>query len=249
MSPLQTDTNQNETDNIIKYCESGNCPCGDGFCSKGGYCIQDKCFCGANPDKGTFDIQVVASNNYGEFECTAQIDHHTECDPSELYDLEECPPWDYYNDLICTREEGCKTGDGREYPKTQTSYDDEQTSSDEYDNYKNRDNLHIASENDKHIDDIYVELIEEYYLTKNYGKKLPDELKYLKRGGAESVRLNEGELVNNLNHKENRLSFRGWLRETCHDHGVTKEHISEYVCDIGRYYSMDCTCASNSKFS
>ena len=46
----------------IDYCTKGNCPCGDGFCSEGSYCIIDTCICGAHPDDGGyFDSNTIAS--------------------------------------------------------------------------------------------------------------------------------------------------------------------------------------------
>ena len=106
----------------IDYCREGNCPCGNGFCSKGSHCINDLCVCGdLNGDEPGFDSYTIVSNHYGEFEC---YPIYTE----EYYEGPEegCPGEDYYHrpyvvtkrNFICTREEGCKTGDGKVYPKS-----------------------------------------------------------------------------------------------------------------------------------
>ena len=129
----------------LDYCRDGNCPCGDEFCSKGSHYINDLCVCGdlyhaLDDDDGDddddvaldnvkkepyvpgFDFNTIVSNNYGEFECYPLYSEASYKMPDE-----GCPGEDFYSrpmvvvkrDFICTRDEGCKTSDGRVYPKSE----------------------------------------------------------------------------------------------------------------------------------
>ena len=197
----------------IDYCAKGNCPCGDGFCSEGSYCIIDTCICGAHPDDGGyFDSNTIASNNYGEFECVA-------------YEFEEGCGKDVYHDLLCTRDKGCKTGDGEKYKKSINPFADD----DPYSTYRDNDDLHIGySDKDDDID-YYERLVRERYLIDNCGKKLPKNLEILDRG--------EG---GDRSYRDPPTRPECDLRIACNDKSVTPEHIAEYVCDIGQEYYYEC---------
>ena len=88
----------------VERCMDGNCPCGDGFCAKNSVCIKDKCFCGAFLEKGFIDNNAIVSNLYGEFECARYVSY------------EQCTIYRTEYNFICTRNGGCKTGDGRHFP-------------------------------------------------------------------------------------------------------------------------------------
>ena len=111
VTATEAQTSEPSTDNEIKQevvkvelCVEGNCPCGDGFCAKNSVCIKDKCFCGAFLEKGFIDNHAIESNSYGEFECARYISY------------EQCTIFRTEYNFICTRSEGCKTGDGRKFP-------------------------------------------------------------------------------------------------------------------------------------
>ncbi len=125
---------QDDLDKLsFAFCSEGNCPCGDGYCSQGSYCINDMCFCGAHPDEGYFDQETIASNNYGEFKCVTYkvgcFDNSTTNFPPDLIKYakrilkyhEICSNVRngkvVLHDFICARKNGCKTGDGRKYSK------------------------------------------------------------------------------------------------------------------------------------
>lgn len=199
----------------IDYCAEGNCPCGDGFCSKDSYCIIDTCICGAHPDDGGyFDSGAIASNNYGEFKCVA-------------YEFEEGCGLDIYRDLLCTQEDGCKTGDGRKYKASINPFTD--TDNDPYSIYSENDDLHIGSSNKSNNIDYYERLVRERYLINHCGKKLPNNLKILNRSEDGSSFYRDPPTRPECD-----------LRIACNDQSVTPEHISEYVCDIGKEYRYEC---------
>ena len=107
---IASDTSTGKTQNKdtakekAELCIDGNCPCGDGFCAKNSVCIKDMCFCGAFLNKGFIDENAIVSNLYGEFECARYVSD------------EQCTIYRVEYNFVCTRNEGCKTGDGREFP-------------------------------------------------------------------------------------------------------------------------------------
>lgn len=137
--------------------------------------------------------KAVASNLYGEFECVRYYYDEGGC----------CHELDY--DFICTKPEGCKTGDGRKYPKSEitASIDDLDIGNGELyseDGRKEKPALHIAFDGDGVAEAVglhdrddpacnqkycqkyrfYEELIKERRL-RLCGKKLSDKLKYIDR--------------------------------------------------------------------
>ncbi len=212
----QTDTTEQDDldDIVVEYCETGNCPCGNGFCSKGSYCIKDMCFCGAKPDEGYFEKNTIASNDYGEFECVEYA-----------YDAYGCGDDHYWHFFICNNDDGCKTADGRNYPKTK----DMDEPPVDFDLLELSDEIEkIASPDDYEIENEYDEMIRERFLRNNCGPKLPEDLKYMERDGAVT-----GDPSPNNDQECN-------LRQKCNDIGVTADNISEYICDIGRYPYIPC---------
>ncbi|MBQ9818364.1 MAG: hypothetical protein IJM59_13000 [Proteobacteria bacterium] len=188
---IASDTSTGKTQNKdtakekAELCIDGNCPCGDGFCAKNSVCIKDTCFCGAFPEKGYIDKGAVASNHYGEFECV------------RYYFQEGCNE-EYHYDYICKRSEGCKTGDGRQYPFSDINADGHDLDGWDYIN-EEMSELHLASKSvgDEFVDlydvsnldeDIasrekylpYENVIREPYIQK-CGAKLPENLKYMVR--------------------------------------------------------------------
>lgn len=236
-------TEQDALDNVVvEYCKTGNCPCGDGFCSKGSYCIKDMCFCGANPDEGYFEENTIASNDYGEFECKTFEPDNYGCGEQEHV----------YHYFICNNDNGCKTADGRKYPKTPETIDmdydllydlfvhhnfDDETEkivpnpSGELICWKTS-KYGETSEYDCGVYKEYESMIRERYLNKNCGPKLPADLEFMKREGAGTYAPCWS------TPSGNDLACR--LRQKCNDIGVTAEHISEYICDIGRYLHVEC---------
>lgn len=83
-----------------EVCLDGNCPCGDGYCMKLGTCTDGICSCGN-----------LKTNQHGDFYC------------SNYY--AQWPYWvggDYCpvqadGILVCYKEGGCHTSDGRHYPQ------------------------------------------------------------------------------------------------------------------------------------
>ena len=203
----------------IKLCEEGNCPCGDGACSKGSYCIIDLCFCGAYPEQGYFDHEVIASNNYGEFECVT-TDQGADSDGTIDYDF----------GIICNRDEGCKTAKGDEFPKAEdlpsSLYDpDAEVYVQNYDS----DLYYHARERLNHYD--YEGLIKENYLRNYCGKKLRDAISFHNNMAYSKI----------IDSKDLECEFR----KVCGENGITQEHISEYVCDFGRKFTKHCDCKDN----
>ena len=197
----------------IDYCAEGNCPCGDGFCSEGSYCIIDICFC-ADPKDGEYFKSNIASNNYGEFECVT-YEGEQRCDGSRIV----------YHDLLCTRPKGCKTGDGKKYKKSIDPFVDDAP----YITYMEHNDLHIGYSDKYENIDYYERLVRERYLIDNCGKKLPKNLEILDRSDGEDTFYQD---------PPTRLECD--LRIACKDKSVTPEHIAEYVCDIGKdYYYCD----------
>ena len=212
----QTDTTeQDDLDNlVVEYCETGNCPCGNGFCSIGSYCIKDMCFCGAKPDKGYFEENTIASNDYGEFECMEYAD-----------DVYECSIVHYWYFFICNNDDGCKTADGRKYPKTKT--DEPPVQYNDFQELEWSDEIEkIARPGDYSIiESEYDEIIRERFLRENCGPELPEDIKYMEHYGAGTGDSAKDKECN--------------LRQKCNDIGVTADNISEYICDIGRYPHID----------
>ncbi len=211
----QTDTTEQDDldDIVVEYCETGNCPCGNGFCSKGSYCIKDMCFCGAYPDEGYFE-NTIASNDYGEFECMKEEYHEGGGCGGEEH---------FFHYFICSRDNGCETADGRKYSKTK-DFDDDPRMNDEVNE--------ITRSGDYATKDEYEEIIRERFLTKTCGPKLPEDLKYMKREGSGSYH----PCWSSPSHNDQECD----LRQKCNDIGVTADNISEYICDIGRYPYIPC---------
>ncbi len=218
-------TVQDASDKIpMNFCSEGNCPCGNGFCSKNSYCIIDACICGTyesiKSKKEILNIRehAIASNKYGEFECFEYV-YTPECDPNSLWDNEACPASEYYYDYICNRDEGCKIADGRKYPKSKNVVD-------YYSVYKKRRDLHISKGKNLNLSH-YTELVEEQNLKIECGNRLSEKLKILDRHGNGKYRT----IRNSDQYCD--------IRKACNDIGVTQNHINEYVCDVGKEFYMD----------
>ena len=210
------DENNDDTDTlVIEKCRDGNCPCGKGFCSEDSYCINKRCVCGAVPDYGYIYDGAIDSNDYGEFMCV----HYEK--------QEGCGGMDAF-DFICTKDNGCKTADGRAYPKSENLFDDPSNYGYEYDIYNSTPELHIADASDKTYDFDYAEKLREHYLKENCGNKLPETLTIRERGGGD----------HRTNAKPNEPECE--RRSACNDRGVTPEHLSEYACDIGKSIGYEC---------
>ena len=251
ISQAPTDDVVSPEDPKVELCAEGNCPCGDGFCAMYSVCIKDKCFCGAYPGMGFIDADAFASNLYGEFECV------------RYYEQESCFPPTVGYDFICTRPEGCKTGDGHSYPMTDQSNFGS--------GYGYDDNLHIArpgvdSERvDMHPDpnstacgskdsiskySSYELILRDNRLI-DCGKELPKNLKIIKRMDISDLQseseydyddLNQYDFCNSNSDYSDIDDIRTPsdlacdMRMLCNDSGVTQDHIAEYACEIGKKY-------------